>query len=396
MKISNTKTLKKNNQFLILNEIIDNQPISRAELTNKLNVSHTTIFTIVKELMNQGLVIETGFSESSGGRRPKLLEFNGENKYIISVEIEEKKLFYALFDLNFELQFKAEISLANIDFQDLLDNLYKVIISKLDKKEIKYEKIVGLGLSIPGIYKEQEDEVIDAITKIIERKGVKKAFQKKFMLPVYLENDANLAAYYEWSYGIAQNYNNIVYIFMGEGIGGGIIINNQLYRGGHGNAGEIGHIKVKASGKKCVCGGVGCLESIASIPELENTFNERIEKGEESIIQDIKEGPYNFEDIMLAAGKNDYLANNIIEEVYRYTVIGISNLVNIFDPELLIIGGRFNIFDSSFFDDLKKDLSQITFANIVEDLEVKTSTRKCEFQLKAAAAFVFDKWKQKI
>src|SRR6056297_179759 len=171
MKISNTKTLKKNNQFLILNEIIDNQPISRAELTNKLNVSHTTIFTIVKELMNQGLVIETGFSESSGGRRPKLLEFNGENKYIISVEIEEKKLFYALFDLNFELQFKAEISLANIDFQDLLDNLYKVIISKLDKKEIKYEKIVGLGLSIPGIYKEQEDEVIDAITKIIERKG---------------------------------------------------------------------------------------------------------------------------------------------------------------------------------------------------------------------------------
>ncbi|MGM0603044.1 MAG: ROK family protein, partial [Bacillota bacterium] len=140
----------------------------------------------------------------------------------------------------------------------------------------------------------------------------------------------------------------------------------------------------------------GCLESIASISELESTFNERIEKGEESIIQDIKEGPFNFEDMMLAANKNDYLANNIIEEAYRYIVIGISNLVNIFDPELLIIGGRFNIFDSSFFDDLKKDLSQITFANIVEDLEVKTTTRKCEFQLKAAASFVFDKWKQKI
>lgn len=396
MEISNTKTLKKNNQFLILSEIIDNQPISRSELTNKLNVSHTTISTIVKELIEQELVVEKGFSESSGGRRPKLLSFNGKNKYIISIEIEERKIFYGLFDLNFDIQFKGEFCLENINFNQLVNNLYEEIYKELKDEKIDYDKIVGLGISVPGIYKKQDDEIIDAINEIIETKGVKKAFQEKFMLPVYLENDANLAVYYEWKYGLAKNYKQVIYIVLDEGIGGGIIMNNQIYRGGHGNAGEIGHIKVKASGKKCTCGGVGCLESIASINELEKKFNDRIAKGEQSIIQDIKPGPYDFEDMILAAKKNDYLANNIIEEAYKYIVVGISNLINIFDPELLIIGGYFNIYDDSFFDNLKSDLAEITFSNIVEDLEVKTTVRDNEFQLKASLAYVFDKWKNKI
>mgnify|MGYP006296463527 FL=1 len=94
---------------------------------------------------------------------------------------------------------------------------------------------------------------------------------------------------------------------------------------------------------------------------------------------------------------NNYqLANDIIEEAYKYIVIGISNLINIFDPELIIIGGYFNIYDDSFFDNLKSDLAEITFSNIVEDLEVKTTIRDNEFQLKASLAYVFDKWKNKI
>ncbi len=396
MKINNTKILKKNNQFLVLNEIIDNQPISRAELTGKLNVSHTTIFTIVKELMDQGLVVETGYSESSGGRRSKLLSFNGKHKYVIGVEIEEKEVLYAIYDLNFDLIMKDIFSVKGLELDGLIDKLDQKIRAAVTDLDLEYNKIIGMGVSIPGIYKEENDEVIDATNKIIEAKGIRKKFRRKFMIPVYLENDANLAAYYEWSYGQAQGFNNIIYIYLGEGIGGGIVINNSLYRGGHGNAGEIGHIKVKASGKKCACGGVGCLESIASITAIEDQFNERIEKGEDSLLVDIKKGPYSFTDIFTIAQRNDYLAINVLEEAYKYLVIGISSLVNIFDPDLIFLGGSFNKFNNELYIHLKEELGEISFKNIVNELEIRTSSHDNLYQRLAASLLAFDKWKRRI
>lgn len=399
MAIRNTKALKKHNQFTILNEVIERQPISRAELTKNLDVSHATISYLVKDLIEQGLLEETEYSQSTGGRPPILLEFKGDTRYLIAVEVSDRRIDYGLFNLNLKLlkRYYFEVDVIEKDnLATVINKLYSIIEGDLQNLNINFDSVIGLGLSIPGIYKRQEDRIIDSTTKLWEKINIKDELSKKFNLPIYIENDANLAAYYEWSYGVGQGYSNLIYIYLGEGIGGGIIIDDFLYRGSHGNAGEIGHIKVKASGKKCECGGTGCLETIASVTAIEEEVNRRINSGEDSMLSDMGEAPYSIDQIISAYNRHDYLAVNVIDEAVKYIVSALSSLVNIFDPELLILGGVFNDFNDQLINKIKEDLKAICFPNIVDELILVQSSKKDFMQLHAVASYVFDKWKHKI
>ncbi len=399
MAIRNSKALKKHNQFTILNEVIERQPISRAELGKTLDVSHATISYLVKDLIEQGLLEETEYSQSTGGRPPILLEFKGDTRYLIAVEVTDRLINYGLFNLNLDLLKRSSYKVdpvQNYNLETVIDNLYHKIEGDLQESDIDLDLVIGLGLSIPGIYKSQDDQIIDSTTKLWERKEIKGELTRVFNLPVYIENDANLAAYYEWSYGVGQSFSNLIYIYLGEGIGGGIIIDNILYRGSHGNAGEIGHIKVKASGKKCECGGIGCLETISSVTAIEEEVNRRLKNGEESILKDMGEMPFSIDQIISAYNRHDYLAVNVMDEAVKYIVSALSSLVNVFDPELLILGGVFNDFSDQLFNKVKDDLRLTCFPNIVDELTLLHSSKKDFMQLHAVASCVFDKWKQKI
>ncbi len=393
MEIRNSKALKKHNQFTILNQIIENQPISRAELTKKLNVSHATVSYLVKDLIKQGLVVETEYSESTGGRPPVLLEFKGNNKYIVSIELEENTICYGVFNLNLELLYKDTFS---VDGKEVIDLLYSRVQQTLGEHGLSLDSVIGIGISIHGIYQVDQDLIIDSTTKFWEGINIKSELVKRFKLPVYLENDANLAVYYEWCYGIGQNYSNLIYVHLGDGIGSGIIINNKLYRGSNGNAGELGHLKVKASGPKCDCGGVGCLETISSIEAIKDGILKRLERGEESHLTSIASPPYTINQIMGAYNNHDYLVRSVIDEAIRYLVSALSSLVNIFDPDLIILGGLFSDFDQQVIDNIKTELKETCYANLVDKLKILQSSREKDLQLTASAAFVFDKWKQKI
>jgi predicted NBD/HSP70 family sugar kinase len=393
MEIRNSRALKKHNQFTILNQIIENQPISRAELTKKLNVSHATVSYLVKDLIKQGLVVETEYSESTGGRPPVLLEFKGNNKYIVSIELEETTISYGVFNLNLDLIYNDAFS---VDGKDVIDLIYSRIQETLSEHQLSLNSVIGIGISIHGIYKVDQDLIIDSTTKFWEGINIKNELVKRFKLPVYIENDANLAVYYEWCYGIGQNYSNLIYIHLGDGIGSGIIINNSLYRGSHGNAGELGHIKVKASGPRCDCGGVGCLEAISSIEAIKSEILKRLERGEKSLLTGIASPPYTITRIMKAYNNHDYLVRSVIDEAIRYLVSALSSLVNIFDPDLIILGGLFSDFEQEVIENIKKELKETCYANLVDELRIYQSSRKECLQLIAAAAYVFDKWKQKI
>lgn len=396
MAIQNTKALKKHNQFTILNQIIENQPISRSELTKNLDVSHATISYLVKDLIEQGLIIETEYSQSTGGRPPILLEFNGETKYIVTIEIEMTRIVYGILNLNLELIDRDLVQVDGYNITEMLDTLSKKVKNILAKNSITENVVIGIGISIPGIYKGDEDLIIDSTTRFWEGINLKKELIKRFKLPVYIENDANLAAYYEYCYGVAQGYSNLIYIHAGEGIGGGIILNDQLYTGSHGNAGEICHIQVKANGPRCDCGGTGCLETIASFNAIVREINKRLAKGEESLLNDFGKPPYSIEILAAAYQRNDYLVCNMIDEAVRYLISAISSLANIFDPDLIIIGGIIRELDKEIPDKINQQIKDICYQNIASDLKVVSGTSKDYFQLFAAAAYVFDKWKLKI
>ncbi len=394
MEIQNTRALKQYNRFIILNEIIENQPVARRDLTKKLDVSHATISYIVKDLIDDGLVVETEYLESTGGRPPRLLEFRGNGKFLIVVEISEFFIYYSIFDLNLQLISKDSLKTEDYTANEIADLLQMKVIQLLDDQQIDYQQLVGLGISTPGIYQEGIDRLTVSTSKVWEDVNIKSEFQQRFDLPVYIENDANLAAYYEWAYGSGQECSDLFYIFIADGIGGGFVINNQLYKGLHGKAGEIGHIKVKESGEKCDCGGHGCLETVSSPRAIRQEINRRIENGEKSYLLEQHQPPYRFEQIVKAYQAGDPLCIEVIDQALYYLVNALSSLVNIYDPGVLIIGDSYNFIDEQMIEKINKDLREICYPDMVEKLNIVRQSEHDNLQMRATAAFVFDRWKR--
>ncbi len=397
MEIRNTRELKQYNKFIILNEIIQNQPVSRKDLTKKMDASHATISYIVKDLIEEGLVIETEVMESNGGRPPRLLEFKGSSKFLIAVEINDQILFYSIFNLNLELIRKGSFNTEELTAEKIIELLHNKIVKDLEELRIDHNKLVGLGVSTPGIYEEDIDCLINSTSKIWEGRNLKKEFEKYFSLPIYIENDANLAAYYEWAYGAGRGYSNLIYFYIADGIGGGIIINNQLYKGIHGKAGEVGHMKVKEDGEKCDCGGIGCLETISSIKAIRKEVNRRISNGEKSNLLHYHQPPYNADEIIKAYREGDSLSRKIINQAFYYLINALSSVINFFDPGLLILGDMHDLIDDELIERIRKGLKQICFHNIMEKLDIIRKTDKeNHLQMYATAAFVFDNWKKTV
>ncbi|NLJ80448.1 MAG: ROK family transcriptional regulator [Firmicutes bacterium] len=396
MEIRTTRELKQFNRFTILNEIIQNQPISRRDLTKNLDASHATVAIIVKELIEEGLVVETELVKSSGGRPPRLLEFKGKDKFLVATEISEGSLSYGIFNLDFELIEKRSFSTQGFIIEEIIEQYLARIKRVLEKHNIRWNQLIGLGISVPGIYEEEQDRLINSTCKLWEEGNLKKEFKKRFQLPIYIENDANLAAYFEWAYGAGKNCSNLIYIYIADGIGGGLIMNNQLYKGVHGKAGEIGHIKVEAKGKRCECGGVGCLETVSSLMAIKEQINGRIEAGAASILRNDGPPPYEGEEIIKAYRQGDPLSREVINRSVDYLINAISGVVNIYDPGLVILGDMHDFIDSEMIERIRAGLKQICFSSIMDKLQIVKKTGDADFQMRTIAAYVFDIWKKDI
>lgn len=393
MKIKNSKALKKHNQQTVLNEIIKRQPISRSDLTQHLDVSHTTISYLVKELMDKGLAIEMT-ADSTGGRPPKLLSFKGDDKYIISISFEERKIIYSIYNLDIELIDKEIIDVNNEIFDDIIKKIRKVIKFKNQEFDISQKQIFGIGVSVPGIYKENKDLVISSTTHYLGDINLKAELEKIFSYaPIYIDNDANLSVYYEWSHMLDKEYDNLIYVYVVDGIGSGIIVNNSLYTGSHGNAGEIGHMKVKSKGKKCICGGQGCLETISSIKAIEDDFNKAVDKGETTLLTDLFDSPFNYKEIITGYLKNDKLCKRIIDRAIKYFVRGLSSIISIFDPQIIVLGGLFDEFNQEMFEKINNRLEKSYFPDKNDRPKIINRRDQANYQILAVTSFVFDKWK---
>ncbi len=396
MEIKNSKALKKHNQYTVLNEILNRQPVSRSSLTQYLEVSHTTISYLVKDLMDKDLVVETT-ADSTGGRPPKVLSFKGDDKYIISISLEERKISYALYNLNIELIDKTIIDVEGMSFVSIIKKLEKLNKQKNNEFKIDNNNIYGIGVSVPGIYKADKDIIVSSTTHYLNDVSLKEELSKIFeYAPIYIDNDANLSVYYEWSHMLDKKYDNLIYIYVVDGIGSGIIVDNNLYTGSHGNAGEIGHMRVKSNGKKCICGGTGCLETISSIKAIEDDFNLSVDNGEETFLTDLFEYPFNYKEIITGYLNNDSLSKKIINRSTKYFVRALSSIINIFDPQIIVLGGLFDEFNSEMISEIDQKLEVSYFPDKNDKPKIINRRDQPNYQLCAVTSFVFDKWKANI
>ncbi|MCM3724878.1 ROK family protein [Neobacillus cucumis] len=320
----NQQVVKRNNKSLVLQMIIDKEPISRADIAQVTGLNKGTVSSMVNELLEEELIYESGPGESSGGRRPVLLHFNKVAGYAIGIDIGVNYILSVLTDLKGNIIIEKNQRIDDSSFSAVKELVKTGIHSLLDEMPQSKYGVVGLGLGVAGIV-DKEGMVLLAPNLGWKNVSLKAEIEDVFKLPVIIENEANAGAYGEKQFGAGQHHENIIYISAGIGIGVGIILNGELYQGNNGYSGEFGHMIIEVNGRPCSCGSKGCWEMYASEHTLLKIANDK-DATLESLIQ--------------LAETNDEDTLVLFEEIGCYLGYGINNIINTFNPKQVIIGNR--------------------------------------------------------
>ncbi len=316
------------NSHLVLETILNEGPISRAAISNKLGLTKATISTIVADLLEKQLVREIGSVDTSLGRKPILLEFCKEHGHIISVDLGVNLITIFTSDLkgnNCGLKQYGN----NYSRYSVIDGVIELIAQTIRSLPPTLFGVVGICLGIHGVI--HENQITFTPYYNYEQLPFAEKLEDFFHIPVTLENEANLSVLGEKSF--CYNLPNMVGISIHSGIGIGIIIDNKLYTGFNGNAGEFGHSIVEANGRDCPCGNKGCLEQYAS---------ERAILHDYALLKKISSAY--IDDFIAAHAAGDPDAVAMAEQFVRYISVGMNNLLNIFNPDVIVINSSFTMY----------------------------------------------------
>ncbi len=332
--IGNKALIRAINRSAVLNAIKTYDLIGRAEIARKTGLSPATVTSIIAELVKDKLIIEKSTGDSSGGRRPVLMALNPHGGYVVGIKLTETRAISVLTDLEAKIIAKGVDGLSGHTPERVVKDLAQVVASLLDKGGIRKNQLLGVGVGVAGI--------VDAAHGILRQSPIykwanvplKEMLQKKVNVPVYIDNDVNTLTLGEKWFGSGQKADDFLTITIGRGVGMGIVANGHFYRGASGGAGELGHIVVDPEGPVCDCGKRGCLETYVGDPGLLREAALAWEKGELSARAQTVEAL-----AKLAAG-GDEGARGIYARAGRVLGRAVANLINIFNPSLVIISGE--------------------------------------------------------
>jgi glucokinase-like ROK family protein len=331
--------IRDNNLSEVLRMIHKNGKMSRAAISRETGLSATTISALANILLESGFVREVGEAQSSGGRPPILMEFEYEHRYAIGIDLGATHITTMVIDFRGNaISSRTANYNAMDDAQGAIKTIRRQIFEVLQAARIPIESVLGIGIGAPapleGEYLEKLSPVILPTWKDIDlRAEIRQQFGG---LPIYIDNDANAGALAEKWWGRGQNYSNLAYIKLGTGVGSGLIINNEIFRGSAGTAGEIGHTTISPDGPLCRCGNHGCMESYVGTPAIIANAASKL-KGNRS--SSLKSGSILVRDVAAAAKNGDALSTQIVQDAGNYLGIAIANMLNLLNPGLIVLGG---------------------------------------------------------
>ncbi len=333
---SKTAVLKKE----ILCYYTNNGENSLSELSKEMGVSVPTITKLVTELIEEGFVIDYGKQESTGGRRPNMYGLNEESAYFVGVDIRRRSINLGL--INFRGELIDNLQYIPFVFENThgkFDNLCQIIENYLDNVPVKRSKIIHIAINIAGRVNTSSGYSYSFF--YFNEKPLTEIFEERLHTRVSIDNDSRAMAYGEYMHGVGQNKKNLLYLNISWGLGLGMVLNGELYYGKSGYAGEFGHYPVFDNDVLCHCGKKGCLETEVSGLYLYRMLVEKVNAGESSILaKRIKKNEdLRVSDIVKAALKDDVLAIELIEEIGTKLGKPLAGLINIFNPEMVVIGG---------------------------------------------------------
>lgn len=381
-------TMKEKNKRLILQCIQDDSPLSRSEIAEKLKISKPTVSSIVEELLQEEWIKEigAGTAGAQGGRRPIQITFNHQARFVIGVDIGGTKTLAAISDLSGNL-LATTLFYTQEEVQcGILHKVNMVAKQMLAELNIDEKKVLGIGIGVPGMTNVKDGIVIDAPSLRWKMHPLKHEAEKIFPWPVFIDNDVNVAVLGEQWLGAAKGMSNVVLISIGTGIGCGMILEGNLYRGSSWAAGEIGYFVTDIQQAKQkddpIYSGYGFLDRHAGGAGIANKASQALKKQSNHPLQE--KAVLTAKDVFDYAKSDDPIALKIIEEVIDHIGFAIANVISIINPEVIILGGGISKSADWYLPRLEEIISQ--FASV--PTEVKRSAFGSEIGVLGAVSLV--------
>ncbi|MNU53340.1 N-acetylglucosamine repressor [compost metagenome] len=348
--------VKQINSSIVLDLIRTHSPISRAAVSVKSGLNKGTVSNLVNQLIENGLVEEMGQGESSGGRKPVMLSFNQRAGYAIGVDLRIDMASAVLTDLQGNIVQQVESTLESIEPHLVYATLSRMIHELIASAPESHYGVVGIGVGVPGIV-DDSGNVLFAPNLHWNNVNLGARLREEFQIPAVIDNEANAGAQGEKEFGAGTDRDHLIYISVSHGIGTGMVINKDIYKGASGYSGEAGHTTIEADGKQCSCGNYGCWELYASERALleEARQSDALKEAAQSYFPDGDD--LRLEHLVQLAGSGNEEARLLFKNNGRFLGIGIANIINIFNPELIIIGNRIALAEAWIADEIRETVA---------------------------------------
>jgi transcriptional regulator of PTS gene len=346
------------------------------ELCTHTRLSVPTGAKLVEEMLEQNILVDSGKRDSSGGRRPNMYALNPNQGYVIGVELLLRSFRLTIVNLLHEVVFEYENDDFNIaDKTESFAFLTQKVSQIIREKQLPREKILGICIGITGRVDPKQGI---SYSYLNFEEPLSKMLYDEWKIPVFLHNDTHLMARGEKAFGLAQGKKDVIYLNIGRGLGAGIFSNNQLHQGHSGFAGELGHIFAANNDKRCVCGKKGCLETVVSGQALEDSY------------QALKGERLHYRQIIHLAEKGDQELREIMATMGEQLGRSLAVLIDLFNPELIVVGGGFSSVGDIVRSAIDKGISLHSLPQLATDCAIRVSELGDRAEMLGAFDVVFE------
>ena len=382
------------NLSLIMHALWTDSPISRARLSQKTKLNKTTVSDLINELNERGFVREIGMQTSGTGRPATLLTLDPAAGYIVSCEIGVGFVEVLVTDFAPKAIWQIKEPVKSETTQsEIIDHMLALLHEAVKRGKSSADKLLGIAVGVPGMVDHASGNILFApnlkwrnvpLLTLLE--------EESFGAPIYVDNEANMAALGEHYFGAAQEYSEILYLSGNVGLGGGFLSNGQLRRGASGMAAEYGHMTVDPHGELCNCGNYGCWETTVSQNSLYKKVINAVLSGEPSIIVERTQGQWerlSVEMIVEAAQAGDKVAIRALEEIGHSLGVGIASLLNALNPEIVVLGGILSIASEFLFPVVNEEIQKRALQWNRESVKVVRAAHGSDACVKGGTATVY-------
>ncbi len=387
--------VRERNLSIVLRYIWDaGQPIARARLTEISGLNKSTMGNLLTQLQAWRFVCETGTVNVGPGRPGVLIDIDPNGGRLIGAEIGVDFISVVLTDLKANVVWRKKIDTNGSARQpaEIIALIERLFQEAIDETRTASQRLLGIGLGVPGLVDHATGTLLFAPNLGWSNVPLREMWQC-YGVPVIIENEANAAALGEHLIGVAKNIDNFIYLSAGVGLGGGLVIGGKLYGGVGGYAGEVGHMTLLPDGPQCACGNRGCWETLVGPTAILNRVRQAAQEGRAPILMSLPDvlneaHAIRMQHVFEAAARGEEAVRQVLDDVGRYLGIGIANLLNAFNPSMVVLGGVLSLAGPYLLPRAKREVEARALSAARSNVEIKLSAFKFDACVMGGASLI--------